>query len=47
VIDHIGPVKQRPRRRPPFQSLTLAVIHEQLSGQAAAMDKEFALDKSS
>jgi len=35
LIDRIGPVKLRPRRLPPFQSLTHAVIHQQLSGQAA------------
>jgi len=35
LIDRIGPVKLRPRRFPPFQSLTHAIIHQQLSGQAA------------
>jgi len=35
LIDRIGPVKLRPRRLPPFQSLTHAVIHQQLSGKAA------------
>ena len=35
LIDRIGPVKLCPRRLPPFQSLTHAVIHQQLSGQAA------------
>jgi len=35
LIDLIGPVKLRPRRLPPFQSLTHAIIHQQLSGQAA------------
>jgi DNA-3-methyladenine glycosylase II len=35
LIDRIGPVKLRPRRLPPFQSLTHAVIHQQPSGQAA------------
>src|ERR1017187_279654 len=35
LIDRVGPVKLRPRRLPPFQSLTHAVIHQQLSGQAA------------
>jgi 3-methyladenine DNA glycosylase/8-oxoguanine DNA glycosylase len=35
LIDRIGPVKLRPRRLPPFQALTHAVIHQQLSGQAA------------
>jgi len=35
LIDRIGPPKLRPRRLPPFQSLTHAVIHQQLSGQAA------------
>lgn len=35
LIDRIGPLKLCPRRLPPFQSLTHAVIHQQLSGQAA------------
>ena len=35
LIDRVGPVKLRPRRLPPFQSLTHAVIHQQLSGRAA------------
>jgi len=35
LIDRIGPPKLRPRRLPPFQSLTHAIIHQQLSGQAA------------
>ena len=35
LIDRIGPVKLRPRRLPPFQSLTHAVIHQQLNAQAA------------
>jgi DNA-3-methyladenine glycosylase II len=35
LIDRVGPPKLRPRRLPPFQSLTHAVIHQQLSGQAA------------
>ena len=35
LIDRVGPVKLRPRRLPPFQSLVHAVIHQQLSGQAA------------
>ena len=35
LIDRIGPVKLRLRRLPPFQSLTHAVIHQQLNGQAA------------
>jgi 3-methyladenine DNA glycosylase/8-oxoguanine DNA glycosylase len=35
LIDRIGPVKLRPRRLPPFQSLVHAIIHQQLSGQAA------------
>ena len=35
LIDRVGPVKLRPRRLPPFESLVHAVIHQQLSGQAA------------
>ena len=35
LIDRIGPVKLRSRRLPPFQSLTHAIIHQQLTGQAA------------
>ncbi len=35
LIDRVGPPKLRPRRLPPFQSLTHAIIHQQLSGQAA------------
>jgi len=35
LIDRLGAPKLRPRRLPPFQSLTHAVIHQQLSGQAA------------
>ncbi len=35
LIDRIGPPKLRPRRLPPFQSLTHAIIHQQLSGKAA------------
>jgi len=33
LIDRVGPVKLRPRRLPPFQSLTHAIIHQQISGQ--------------
>jgi 3-methyladenine DNA glycosylase/8-oxoguanine DNA glycosylase len=35
LIDRIGAVKLRRRRLPPFQSLTHAVVHQQLSGRAA------------
>ena len=35
VIDRIGPIRHRPRRLPPFESLVHAVIHQQLSGAAA------------
>ncbi len=35
LIDRVGPVKLRPRRLPPFQSLVHAIIHQQLSRQAA------------
>ena len=31
----LGPVRLKPRRLPPFQSLAHAIIHQQLSGQAA------------
>ena len=36
AIDRIGPMKLKPRRHSTFQSLTQAVIHQQLSGKAAA-----------
>src|SRR5580658_3520854 len=35
LIEKIGPIRLRPRRLSPFQSLTQAVIHQQLSGKAA------------
>jgi 3-methyladenine DNA glycosylase/8-oxoguanine DNA glycosylase len=35
LIDRAGPVKLRPRRLPPFRSLTQAIIYQQLSGKAA------------
>jgi DNA-3-methyladenine glycosylase II len=35
LIERVGPVKLRPRRLPPFESLVHAIIHQQLSGQAA------------
>jgi DNA-3-methyladenine glycosylase II len=35
LIDRVGPVKLRPRRLPPFEALTHAIIHQQLSGKAA------------
>ena len=35
LIDRVGPVKLRARRLPPFESLVHAIIHQQLSGQAA------------
>jgi 3-methyladenine DNA glycosylase/8-oxoguanine DNA glycosylase len=35
LIERVGPVKLRPRRLPAFQSLTHAVIHQQLNGKAA------------
>jgi DNA-3-methyladenine glycosylase II len=35
LIDRIGPPKLSPRRVPPFQALSHAIIHQQLSGQAA------------
>jgi DNA-3-methyladenine glycosylase II len=36
VMDRIGPFRLRPRRLPTFQSLTQAIIHQQLNGRAAA-----------
>ena len=35
LIQRVGPITLRPRRLPPFQSLTQAVIYQQLSGKAA------------
>jgi 3-methyladenine DNA glycosylase/8-oxoguanine DNA glycosylase len=35
LIERIGPIRHRPKRLPPFQSLVHAVIHQQLSGKAA------------
>jgi 3-methyladenine DNA glycosylase/8-oxoguanine DNA glycosylase len=35
LIERIGPIEVSPRRLHPFQSLTQAVIHQQLSGRAA------------
>jgi DNA-3-methyladenine glycosylase II len=35
LIEKIGPIRLRPRRVSPFQSLTQAIIHQQLSGKAA------------
>ncbi len=35
LIDRIGPMTLRPRRLPPFQELTRAIIYQQLSGKAA------------
>ena len=35
LIEQIGPIRHRPNRLPPFQSLVHAVIHQQLSGKAA------------
>jgi DNA-3-methyladenine glycosylase II len=36
AIERIGPMKFKPRRLSTFQSLTQAIIHQQLSGKAAA-----------
>jgi DNA-3-methyladenine glycosylase II len=36
VIRRVGPLALRPRRLAPFESLARAVIHQQLSGKAAA-----------
>lgn len=35
IIGRVGPMQLRPSRLSPFQSLTHAVIHQQLSGKAA------------
>jgi DNA-3-methyladenine glycosylase II len=35
LIEKVGPIHLRPRRHSPFQSLTQAIIHQQLSGKAA------------
>ena len=35
IVRQIGPCELRPKRLPPFQSLVHAIIHQQLSGQAA------------
>src|ERR1700678_2002748 len=35
LIEKVGPLRLRPRRLSPFQSLTQAIIHQQLSGKAA------------
>src|SRR5580700_5181934 len=35
LIEKNGPIRLRPRRLSPFQSLTQAIIHQQLSGTAA------------
>src|SRR6266550_3272786 len=36
VMDRVGPVRLKPRRLHPFQSIVHAIIHQQLSGKAAA-----------
>jgi DNA-3-methyladenine glycosylase II len=35
LIEKIGPIRHRPHRHPPFQSLARAIIYQQLSGKAA------------
>jgi DNA-3-methyladenine glycosylase II len=35
LIGKVGPIRLRPQRLSPFQSLTQAIIHQQLSGTAA------------
>ena len=35
LIEKIGPIRLRPRRLSPFQSLTHAIIHQRLNGTAA------------
>lgn len=36
VIRRVGPIALKPRRQAPYESLVRAVIHQQLSGKAAA-----------
>jgi 3-methyladenine DNA glycosylase/8-oxoguanine DNA glycosylase len=36
LIEKIGPIRHRPLRQPPFQSLARAIIYQQLSGKAAS-----------
>ena len=36
IVDRVGMVKLKPRRLPPYESIVHAIIHQQLSGQAAA-----------
>ena len=35
LIEHIGPINLEPRQLPPFQSITHAIIHQQLNGKVA------------
>ena len=35
LIQRIGPIRLRPRRLPPFQSLAHAIVHQQLNSNAA------------
>jgi 3-methyladenine DNA glycosylase/8-oxoguanine DNA glycosylase len=35
LIEKVGPIRLRPRRLSPFQSLTHAIIHQQLNSNAA------------
>jgi 3-methyladenine DNA glycosylase/8-oxoguanine DNA glycosylase len=35
LIAKVGPIRHQPRRLSPFESLTHAIIHQQLSGKAA------------
>lgn len=35
LIKKIGPIKLKPRRLPPFQSIIHAIIHQQLNGKVA------------
>jgi len=35
LMDRVGRIHVRPRRLPPFQALTHAIIHQQLNGKAA------------
>lgn len=36
IIARLGPVDLKPRRLPPFESLVHSIVHQQLSGKAAA-----------
>jgi len=35
IIERVGPIRHKPRRLPPFESLAQAIVYQQLSGKAA------------